>query len=721
MYVEVLVEIKAKQLDKTFTYEVPLAIQKVILCGMRVLVPFGSLVLEGYVLKIKDNCEEGFEIKQIIDIIDEFPVLNEEMLKLGMWLKEETFGSLCSCYAAMLPKALKAERKTNIKKKYVTYLVLNNMVNSSYSKAQEQVLNLFVNQSKVLKSEAKKISSSAVQTLLNKQVLKEEQEEVFRYQLQSLEPETKKKLNEEQRKALSSLEASLGQSKTILLHGVTGSGKTEVYLQIIDDVLKRGQTALVLVPEISLTPQFVERFQKRFPNQIAVLHSGLNDGEKYDEWRKILKEETSIVIGARSAVFAPLKNIGIIILDEEHADSYKQENNPKYHARNVALKRSETWSCPVVLGSATPSFYSMARAMKQRYDYIPLKNRALGNALPKVTLVDMAEEMKHQYPILSRALQMAIQERLTKNEQVVLLLNRRGHSTYISCSNCGFTYKCPYCDISLTFHKTNQTLRCHYCGYTKHLDAVCPKCREDGLNYLGLGTEKLEEFLSKTFLDAKIIRMDADSTSKKGDYEKIINDFKEEKYNILLGTQMVSKGLDFPNVTLVGIINADATLNIPDYKSNERCFDLLAQASGRAGRSNKNGEVYIQAFNYQHPVLQYVIKHDYKSFFTYEMNIRKTLKYPPFYYLARLKVRGKDYQKLSKEVVKIKEYLKRNLKDDIYILGPALSNPFVVNKIYNFELLLKYRATNVLLPILKQLDGLYLMNKDINLDIDLHY
>ena len=720
MYVDVLVEIKNKHVDKTFTYKVPKSLEADVEVGKRVVVPFGKMTLEGYILNRKDQSD--IETKEILEVIDEEPVLNVEMMTLGTFVQEKTLASLSACYGAMLPKALKAKKSVTLSKKMVSYLKLAMGYEEIYAKltndSQKRILELFQQEDLVLKKEANKISASAVKTMLKKEYIEQLEEEVYRYQLKEVEKEAKKIFTPAQEKAYQKIKEELNTEKVFLLHGVTGSGKTEVYLQLIEDVLNSGKTALVLVPEISLTSQLTERFHKRFGNNIAVLHSGLSDAERYDEWRKILREEVSIVIGARSAVFAPLKNIGIIIMDEEHSESYKQENNPRYHALDIAKKRAETHHCPVILGSATPSLSSMARAIKGVYQYVPLLERANQKKLPNILIVDMALEVQNRHPILSRELECKIIEKLNKNEQVMLLLNRRGHSTTITCSNCGYTYRCPHCDISLTYHKSSNQLRCHYCGYTKYKDDRCPNCHEDALNYLGLGTEKLEEYLGNVFPTARIIRMDRDSTTTKGMHEKIITDFYDHKYDILLGTQMVSKGLDFPHVSLVGILNADASLNIPDYRSNERTFSLLCQASGRAGRKDTTGEVIIQTFYPDNFIMQCVKEQNYQKFCKYELNIRKTLKYPPFYYLCNLTIRSKDYEEAVKEARKAKEFLETKLDKTSLLLGPTTANMFLVNKVYHFEILIKYKSDEKLISALKELDEMCLLNSKIALDID---
>ena len=718
MYINVLTEIKNKKLDKTFTYKVPFSLENEVAIGKRVLIPFNHLTLEGYVVSFTD--EAPLNPKEILAVLDDEPVLTEEMLILGKFLHEKTLSSLTSCYDVMLPKALKAKKGTNINIKKQSYLALkipyDDALKMAQNAKQKEIILAFKEQEEILKKEISLISSSAMNTLVKKDVLQEIYKEKYRYEIKNSKT-TEKTLNEEQQKVYEKIKGGFHTNKTYLLHGVTGSGKTEVYIKLIKEVLKEGQTALVLVPEISLTPQLIERFTGVFQKDIAVLHSGLSDAEKYDEWRKILKEEVSIVIGARSASFAPLKNIGIFILDEEHSESYKQENNPRYHALDVILKRSEIHNAPVVLGSATPSLSTMARAHKKVFEYTYLSKRAKDSVLPEVYLVDMAEENKKNHPIISRLLENKITEKIEKKEQVMILLNRRGYSTTLTCSNCGFTYRCPNCQITLTYHKKVNQLRCHYCGYTKYYNPLCPNCHEEGLNDYGMGTEKLEEYLGKKFPMAKIIRMDRDTTTKKGTHEQIIADFQNQKYDILLGTQMISKGLDFPNVTLVGILNADATLNIPDYKSNEKTFALLSQTCGRAGRNNKKGEVVLQTFNPDNYIMKCVSKNDYFAFYKYEMNIRKTLKYPPFYYLANLIFKSKDYEKVAKEAKKAKSYLEQNLDNNYIILGPTAANVFMMNKIYHFEISIKYKNKDLLMPVLKDL---FTYTK-VDLDIDFNF
>lgn len=715
MYVEILVEIKSKHIDKTFTYYVNDELKSRAKVGCRALVPFGRQTLEGYITNIKK--ETNIETKDIISIIDDEPILNEEMLELGKYLKETTLCSLSSAYSSMLPKALKAKAKVNMKPKTITYLEYINPNHEKTTKTQNLILDLFKDNKKVLKSEALSISKSSTQTLIKNGILKEFQEEVYRYIPKDNNYAKEITLNTMQEYCVNEITKSL-TNEVYLLHGVTGSGKTEVYIECIKKVIKNGKTAIVLVPEISLTPQLIERFYHAFKSDIAVLHSSLSDGERYDEYRRIMREEAHVVIGTRSAIFAPLKNIGIIIIDEEHSEAYKQENNPKYDAREVAKERAKYHNCPLVLASATPSITSLARSMKHVYHYLSMPKRANASLLPEVTVVDMAEENKTGHAILSRELEYRIIECLEHQEQVMILLNRRGHSTTITCSSCGYTYKCPYCDISLTYHKTSKNLRCHYCGYTKYVSDTCPNCHEKSLNYYGLGTEKLEDYLREVFPRARVIRMDRDSTTKKGSHEKITSAFESQEYDILVGTQMISKGLDFNNVTLVGILNADASLNIPDYRSSERTFSLLHQACGRAGRGLKKGSIILQTFYPDNYIIKCVSKNDYKSFVKYEMNVRRTLKYPPFYRMITIRIMSKDYSALKEESLKIKEFLKNHVNEETIILGPSTANMFLVSGIYHFEILTKYKFDDKIKPALEELDNLMNLNNKVWIDYE---
>ena len=531
-------------------------------------------------------------------------------------------------------------------------------------------------------------SLSTLRSLEKKGLISFKRKKIVRNPL-SLEPIAKTQplpLNPEQDKALSAIIQSVesGKNTTFLLHGVTGSGKTEVYLQAIAKVLAKDQSAILLVPEISLTPQTVSRFVSRFGDLVAVLHSRLSDGERYDQWQRIRNGETTIVIGARSAIFAPLENLGLIVIDEEHENSYKQDTSPRYHARTVAIKRAEIERCVVVLGSATPALESYQRTENQTYQLLTMQNRVREISLPNVTIVDMREELKSgNRTIFSRPLQTGITDRLTKQQQVILFLNRRGHSSYVFCRECGYIERCHNCDISLTFHLNRQQLICHHCAEERTTVDLCPDCGSMYIRYFGLGTEKVEQQIKKKFPRAQVQRMDADSTSNKDGHQKILQTFQEQKIDILIGTQMIAKGLDFPNVTLVGVISADTSLNLPDFRSSERTFNLLTQVAGRSGRSQLGGEVIIQTYLPEHQSIKAAQQHDYIQFYQQEIEQRRHLKYPPFGYAASILLRGIEEKTVIENANLLFHVFTRfqvGSFADIEIRGPA---PAPLSKIKN--------------------------------------
>lgn len=721
MVIEVLVELSTRNVNKTFDYLVPPEFMDQIQLGIRVLVPFGMQKLEGFVLKIKSLNNSKYkidELKEILDVIDDEIILNEELLKLGKKISEMTLSTLISSYQVMLPEALKARKKVKINKKIDTYITLNKNIDISLLKNenQQKIVNLLETEKRVLKQKLNEISSSSVKTLIKNKIIIEEQEENYRLKQEYIKKE-KYPLTKLQQKIVNEVLEYKNQSEVFLLHGVTGSGKTEVYMELIEEALKDGKSSIVLVPEISLTEQIVSRFRSRFLDNIAILHSRLSSGEKYDEWRKIARHEVKIVIGARSAIFAPLENLGIIIIDEEHTSSYKQENTPKYSAIDVAKLRSEYHTCPLVLGSATPTLESYARAKKNVYHLLEMKERVNQKPLPKVTIIDMNQEEKRKNSHFSKRLLEEIEIRLQNQEQSILLLNRRGYASFVSCKNCGYVEKCPNCDITLTYHKTSGMIRCHYCGYAKKLQNICPECHEEAMTSLGIGTEKIEEELKKFFPNARILRMDLDTTTRKGSHEKMIKSFQNHEYDILLGTQMIAKGLDFKEVTLVGVINADTSLNIPDFRSSETTFQLLSQVAGRSGRGEKEGKVFIQTYNKDHYAIELSKTHDYISFYEQEMKIRHELNYPPYYFLTSIKILSSDYEMAKTESNKIGDYLKNNLKNSI-ILGPSIASIFRINNVYRFQLIIKYKKEENLYQTLTSLIEHYQSNSKVKIDID---
>lgn len=720
MYVSVLTQIGAKAVDQTFFYHVPKLLENNIKIGVRVRIPFGNMILDGFVLGISDNSSyNNSKIKDIINVIDKEPVLNKEMLLLGKYMSDNLLASLSSCYQVMLPKALKAEVKSNIKIKYDRYLhriksieEIDRYIDNCKYESQVNLL-CKLKEGDILVTKM----SSSINTIIKYGLASIIYEECKRYKYDGISNYKRVNLTDKQRLVSDTIISSFGKSDTFLLYGVTGSGKTEVYMDVIEKAINNGKSAIMLVPEIGLTPQIVGKFISRFGNVISVLHSKLSDSERYDEYRKITNGESKIVIGTRSAIFVPFNNIGVIIIDEEHTSSYKQDNNPRYSATNVAEWRSKYHNCPLVLGSATPSLESFAKAGNHVYKLLSLTERAGGSVLPIVNIIDMKEEVKKGNFILSDILKNKIGEVLDRGEQAIILLNRRGYSSTISCRECGYVYKCPNCDITYTYHKSSNNLKCHYCGYSMVLPNKCSICGSDNLKDYGLGTEKLEETLNSLY-KARIVRMDVDTTSKKGQHQKIIDDFGEHKYDILIGTQMIAKGLDFPLVTLVGVVSIDSSLTSPDYRASENTFQLLSQVSGRAGRSENKGEVIVQTFNPDHYAITLAKNHDYIDFYKEEMKIRKMLKYSPYYYMVLVAITSKDYELGFKEANKIGSYIRNNISNDSIVLGPTMANMFKVNNIYHYQIIIKYRKDDSLMKVLKFIIDMQVKNNKIDVSID---
>ena len=530
-------------------------------------------------------------------------------------------------------------------------------------------------------------------------------------------------LNPEQRQARDAVVSAIGSLQPpFLLQGITGSGKTEVYLQIIQGALDKGKTAILLVPEISLTPQMTERFIARFGEQVAILHSGLSNGEKYDEWRKVERGDAQVVVGARSAIFAPLKNLGVMIIDEEHEATYKQDSNPRYHAREVAILRAQYNQAALVLGSATPSLESRARAGKGVYQHLRLTQRANPLAtIPEVQVIDFRDYIgQNETSNFTPPLLEAIQDRLAKKEQVVLMLNRRGYSSFVMCRECGTVDTCPNCDISLTLHMDTKTMNCHYCGFSKDIPQNCPNCKSHSIRYYGTGTQKAYDELAELFPQARILRMDVDTTRKKGSHQALLDQFGRGEADILLGTQMIAKGLDFPNVTLVGVLNADTALNLPDFRSSERTFQLLTQVAGRAGRAEKAGQVLIQSYNPQHYAIRFAKDQDYEGFYAYEMGIRRQLGYPPYYFTIGITLSHKKEEEVVKRAYEVMNILRSGLSETSNILGPTPKPIARTHNLYHYQILIKYRLEDELGPTLNQVLALTQEreNSELRLSID---
>lgn len=630
--------------------------------------------------------------------------------------------------------------KSRITKKYVTmieankdsYLLEEAIHDLAKNAAKQRDLLLFfsehpepVEQTKLLKQF--KTTTQTVNKLIEKQLLSAKKVEVFRNpyddtQIVQTSPLT---LTDQQERAIRPIKHKIAENEhdVFLLHGVTGSGKTEIYLQTIQDVIEKGKEAIVLVPEISLTPQMVHRFKGRFGANVAVMHSGLSAGEKYDEWRKIQRKEVQVVVGARSAIFAPFENIGVVIIDEEHETSYKQEDQPRYHARDVAIYRGKNHHCPVILGSATPTLESYARAEKGVYQLATLTKRTNDQGMPDVQIVDMRKELHvGNRTMFSRDLKAKIEQRIEKGEQVVLLLNRRGYSTFVMCRECGHVKECPHCDIALTYHKNSNQLKCHYCSYEEPMPMFCPECQSDLIRYFGTGTQRVEEALTQLIPDAKVIRMDVDTTRRKGAHEKLLTKFANGQADILLGTQMIAKGLDFENVTLVGVLTADSMLHLPDFRSSEKTFQLLTQVSGRAGRHELPGEVIVQTYTPEHYSITLASTYEYLQFYRTEMNTRRTFQYPPYVFLALLTVSHENRVKVVQTTQKMVQLLSKHVNEKTVILGPTPSPIARMKDRYRYQCMIKYKhepqLRNLIRKIIQQFDE-DIRKDDLKITVDM--
>lgn len=707
---KVLVEHPTHSLDTTFDY---LSYQSVQV-GCRVKIKFGYQHIIGYVDGIQKTSstkeelekENGFTYYFIEDVIDKNPLLNQELRELADYLAHLTLSPRISCLQAMLPPQLKPSTNRSVGIVYQTVVNIKNVAPVKTPK-QKEALEYIKNHPGLTVKEYP-YSQSLLDNLKKQNAIEYTKKEVYRDPYQGEEKKTVDfSLTDDQQKVVHHILNRINQHFTCLLHGVTGSGKTEVYLQLSKFVIQQGKTVLMMVPEISLTPMMVKAFKSRFGKDVAIIHSKLSSGERYDEYRRIANGKVKIVVGARSAVFAPLEHIGLIIMDEEHDASYKQETKPRYLTSQVARIRGKTHRCPVVLGSATPSLESYSRALKGIYDLCELPHRINQNPLPKIELIDMAEEIrKKNYSLFSDAMKQKIQDCLDHHQQVILLLNKRGYANYMRCLDCGEVIKCPHCDVTLTYHKSQQKLKCHYCDYSTKVLSHCPYCGSDHLKMVGTGTQKIEEQIEQTFCHAKVIRYDVDSTKNKGGHLKLLEKFEKQEANVLVGTQMIAKGLDFENVTFVGVLNADISLNIPDYRANERTFQLLEQVSGRSGRGKLKGTVMIQTYNPDHFVLQCVKNHDYQKFYHQEMKSRKIGQYPPFTYLISIVVQGKKEENVSRCSEEIKYYLQQHL-NHASILGPANCTIYKMQDMYRKRITIKVKNSQKIYPLLENINDYY--------------
>ncbi|MDD8049348.1 MAG: primosomal protein N' [Thomasclavelia sp.] len=711
MYIlKVLVEHPTHSLDTTFDY----LSKEEVLPGSRVNIHFGYQNIIGYVdecLKTNLTKEEienqnGFKMAYITSTIDKHPLLNDELRSLANTISKLTLSPRIACLQAMLPAQLKpsTNKAVGIKHQLAIKVISNN---SPKTPKQKEALDYLIEHQDVLLKDVP-YSKALLDNLQNQGIIEIFEKEILRDPYEDDNKEDKKViLTPDQNKIIDDIQEHLNTYFTALIHGVTGSGKTEVYLHLASEVIAKGKTVLMLVPEISLTPMMVRAFKKRFKDDVAIIHSKLSPGQRYDEYRRIVNKEVKIVVGVRSAVFAPLENIGLIILDEEHDPSYKQESKPRYQTTQIARLRGKYHNCPVLLGSATPSLESYSRAIKGVYKLYQLPNRINKNPLPHIDVIDMADEIrKHNYSLFSSPMKKAIQSSIDKGEQVILLLNKRGYASYVRCLDCGEVIKCPHCDVTLTYHKADNRLHCHYCEYQTPMPTHCPSCNSTNLKKVGTGTQKVEEEITKIFNNAKVIRYDIDTTKNKNGHQKLLDAFERKEGNILLGTQMIAKGLDFENVTFVGVLNADISLNIPDFRANERTFQLLEQVSGRSGRGNKEGTVMIQTYNPDHFVINCVKSHDYESFFKQEMNLRKRALYPPYVHLVSIIIQGKDERIVTDLANAIKEYLVKNLNSK-QVLGPANSLIYKMQDIYRKRIMIKFKDSKQIYELLSVINTNY--------------
>ena len=739
-YAKVVVDVPFTERNKFFDYKIPNNLLDKIRVGSLVLVPFGRRSIKGFVISINNNAKISRDkIKNIKRLYKDDKFFSKIDLKLYQWMAEYYSLNLISVIRAAVPAGV---FNNNISRKRKEYISLNakldkikKIINDIKKKApkQKEVLKVLLENQNIdfTKTElANKAETypGTVNRLIEKGYIKVEKKITRRKPFLEKKDEEKEKFepNFYQKKAIEEIEKNIFSSdfsQTFLLHGVTGSGKTEVYLQLVEKILKKKQGAIILVPEISLAPVMVRRFYSRFGDKIAVLHSNLSRGERYDEWLRLKKGEAKIAIGARSAIFAPVNNLGIIIIDEEHENSYKQSSYPYYHAREVAVKRAKIQGIPMILGSATPSLKSYYLAQKKYFKYLSLPERIKKRDLPPVDIIDMRDEMKEgNLSIFSQKLKNNIEKALTKNEQVLLFLNRRGYSSFALCRECGHVLRCKNCDISLTYHDKEKLLKCHYCDYQKDIPRFCPECGSEYIKKFGIGTEKLEEEVKKYFPKARVDRMDIDTTNQKGAHRKILKRLENNETDILIGTQMITKGHDYPGISVVGVITADTILNLPDFRSAERTFQLITQVAGRTGRGDIKGEVIVQTYTPGHYSIQAARKHDYQKFYKKEISLRKQLKYPPFTKLVNIIIKGEKNNEVITGANDLGSFFDNYQTEILELLGPS---PAPIEKLrgkFRWQIILKFSKYKKRKYVLKEIRQRFLPYKvksvKFNIDVD---
>ena len=766
MYAEVIIDVNNHNVNQVYSYLIPEDFKDMDIVGYRVEVPFGTRTVQGYVVGTRSEnseIETTNKFKYIKKLKDDFPILTKEMILLSKVMADELFCTRIQAIETIVPTSLKNKyieyyelldgnktllldyakhfntdnliEKNKFEKIFsieqIGYLISlkairlisrikeikNNETEEFYvldkyedvklTKKQKELVDYLITNDKIKKSKVKdklNIGNSVAKKLLEKNVIRITEEDV-KHDINTAILENNTKLSEHQQRVYDRISENFDSKKfnEYLLHGITGAGKTEIYIKLVEAVIKKGKDAIILVPEIILTPQIEKKFRKVFSDNIAVIHSRLNAKEKYNEWKKIRDAKVKICLGTRSAVFAPFNNLGIIIIDEEHENSYKQTESPRYDAKDIARKRGIYNKCTVVYASATPSVDLYFNFEKNNPNNLVRLTHRFNNKLPKINIVHTEEKED----VIASELLTKIKEKIEKKEQVLLLMNKRGYTNFIRCFSCGHLYKCENCDISLNYHKHDNSLHCHFCGYQKKISNVPKCCEHPELVSGNYGIQRVEEYLYQNIPDVRITRMDSDTTSRKGAYERLLTDFKNHKSDILLGTQMISKGLDFPNITLVGVLSIDNLIALPSFKANEKLFQLLVQTAGRAGRSEKEGEVVFQT-NIASNILDYAIEHSYEKFYKYELNRRKLIDYPPFCKISFITIKGYDEQKTERVAKMIFDFISKK-QTNLSVLGPNKSLFYKINNEYKFNIAIRYQDEdyNKLFPLLKYINDYF--------------
>lgn len=723
-------------LDRLYTYAVPQELQGRLAVGCRVEVPFGAgnRTMVGYVVELAGECELK-KVKPLKALVDDSPLIAGDLMDLARWMSRYYVAPLGQVLSAILPAAVKNQAGFRNVRLVVRGEAPESGAGRILSKQRRVLDQLDALDSPVGPSELARMAgctTAVIRALEAKGLVKTitEQTDSFvrNFNVRLGDDEVLPELTQEQSQALGKIAEQLESRRfgCIVVNGVTGSGKTEIYLRAMDQATSGGGQAIVLVPEIALTPQTIQRFRRRF-NDVAVLHSHLSDVDRHREWRDICDGRARVIVGARSAVFAPARDLRLIVIDEEHENSFKQDISPRYQARDMALMRAHLLGIPVILGSATPSLETKHNCQSlDHYVETRLSERVMNRPMPPVEIIDLKLTMRERkgYHGLSLTLENAIRETLERQEQVILFLNRRGFSTHVFCPHCGYVQKCEHCDVSMTFHRNENLVRCHYCDTSISPPQQCPSCSVAGLNYFGLGTEKLEDEVRRKFPLARLGRMDSDTMRKRGSHDEVLGEFRDRKIDILVGTQMIAKGLDFPNVTLVGVINADVSINLPDFRAAERTFQLISQVSGRAGRGSKPGRILVQTFTPEHEAVRLAASHDYESFAKGELVHRRRFGYPPYVRLARVVVRGEDEQKVRDHAAKLAELLRAEIKQiepgPLHLLGPAACPIARINRQFRWQMLIKAPQARSMIQLFDRVRGQIMTSlPDLNVGIDI--